>query len=149
MEQRNEQTTEQTGRQPGEQAPGGGGRWKREGTRLIFILLFAVIFNIAEIVLTVVVAVQFLSRLITGRSMVSLLTLGRHLAAYIGELIAYLTYNADVRPYPFAPWPTVPGAGPEPETPGPAAGAEPGAGAEQETREPGAGAEPESHEPGR
>lgn len=74
--------------------------------RLVYMVLFAVIFNIAEFVITVVVLVQFLIKLFTGRVNDNLSALGHKLASYVYEIIAYLTFHTDDMPYPFGPWPT-------------------------------------------
>ena len=79
--------------------------------RLVYMVLFVVIFNIGEFVITVVVVVQFLFKLFSGRVNKNLSALGGALATYIREIIAYLTFHTDEMPYPFGPWPTVaPGA---------------------------------------
>ncbi len=86
---------------------------KSESTwmRLLYTALFAIIFNIAEVVVVVVFAIQFLSRLFTGRVNERLRALGQTLASYIYEIVLYVTFHSDERPYPFGPWPKgAPGA---------------------------------------
>ncbi len=78
-----------------------GGTWKR----LLYMLLFAVVFNIAEIVIGAVVVIQFLFKLFTGEVVPKLRHLGQGLGAYVGEIIRFLTYDTEDMPYPFAPWP--------------------------------------------
>ena len=73
--------------------------------RLAFILLFAVIFNIAEAVLWVVVVVQFLARVFAGRPLPQLTEFGHSLAAFIQRVIQFLTFGTDDMPWPFAAWP--------------------------------------------
>lgn len=89
------------------------GHLKSESTwmRLLYTALFAIVFNIAEVVVVVVFAIQFLSRLFTGRVNERLRALGQTLAAYIYEIVLYVTFHSDERPYPFGPWPQgAPGA---------------------------------------
>ena len=80
----------------------------RESTwmRLVYMVLFAVIFNIAEFVIVVVVVVQFVFKLFTGNANETLSALGQSVAKYVYEMIAYLTFHTDDMPYPFGPWPT-------------------------------------------
>lgn len=80
---------------------------KSESTwmRLLYTALFAIIFNIAEAVVVVVFAIQFLSRLFTGRVNERLRALGQTLATYLYEIVLYITFQSDERPYPFGPWP--------------------------------------------
>ncbi len=73
--------------------------------RLVYMILFAVAFNVAEIVLGVVVIVQFLFQLFTGQSNERLRTLGQGLGAYIYEIIVFLSYHSDDKPFPFGHWP--------------------------------------------
>ena len=91
--------------------------------RLVYMVLFAVIFNIVEFVVTVVVVIQFLFKLFAGRPNENLSALGQALASYVYGIIAYLTFHSDDMPYPFAPWPTgAPGARkPRPRKPQPLA----------------------------
>jgi len=74
--------------------------------RLLFMVLFAVIYSVAEVVLTMVIAFQFLCVLVTGDRNDRALSLGSQIASFIYQVLRYLTYNSDARPYPFADWPS-------------------------------------------
>jgi len=74
-------------------------------TRGLYILLFIVIYNIAEIVVYAVVILQFLFTLFGGDRNAQLQSLGKNLSTFIYQVFMYITYNSDERPYPFAPWP--------------------------------------------
>ncbi len=73
--------------------------------RGLYIILFAILFNIAELVIAAVVVFQFFHSLFLGNSNNRLMTLGQSLSTYAYQLLAYLTYNSDHRPYPFGAWP--------------------------------------------
>ena len=73
--------------------------------RLVYIFLFAVIFNLALPVIAFVVAVQFLFRLLSGSVNARLSDFGGQLAAYAQQIVAFLTYHGEDKPYPFASWP--------------------------------------------
>lgn len=73
--------------------------------RGIYMLLFALIYSIAEIVFTAVAVFQFLTALVTGRPNELLLNFGQSLSTYIYHVIQFFTFNRDEKPYPFAPWP--------------------------------------------
>ena len=75
-------------------------------TRGLYILLFIVIYNIAEIVVYAVVILQFLFTLFGGDRNAQLQSLGKNLSTFIYQVFMYITYNSDERPYPFAPWPS-------------------------------------------
>lgn len=83
-------------------------------TRGLYILLFVVIYNIAEIVVYAVVILQFLFTLFSGNRNAQLQSLGRNLSTFIYQVFMYITYNSDERPYPFAPWPSDIGTTTEP-----------------------------------
>jgi len=80
---------------------------KRTSTWLrgLYIILFAVLFYLAEVVIAAVVLFQFLHTLLTGKPNPRLLTFGLSLSTYAYQILAYLSYNSDERPYPFAGWP--------------------------------------------
>lgn len=78
-----------------------GGAWMR----LIFMLLFTVIYSVAEVVVVMVVVFQFLCVLVTGRRNAQALSLGGQLSSFVYQILRYLTYNSEERPYPFAEWP--------------------------------------------
>jgi len=73
--------------------------------RALYMLLFALFYSVAEIVLFAVVVVQFFFKLFTGQTNPRLLMLGQSIATYIYQIIQFLTFNSDYQPYPFGPWP--------------------------------------------
>ena len=73
--------------------------------RGLFMLMFAIIYSIAEIVLFAVTLFQFIVRLTTGSLNPRLLDLGYSLSTYVYQIYLYLTFNSEERPYPFNPWP--------------------------------------------
>jgi hypothetical protein len=74
--------------------------------RLVFMIVLAVCHELARLVAGVVVLLQFLHVLFTGRPNERLKDLGLSLAQYFCQVIEYLTFNTEVRPFPFdAEWP--------------------------------------------
>ena len=73
--------------------------------RLVPMLLYAAVLYLALGVIAFVVAVQFLFRLLTGSVNARLSDFGGQLAAYAQQMVAFLTYHGEDKPYPFAPWP--------------------------------------------
>lgn len=73
--------------------------------RMVFVVLFAILFNLVELLVAAIVVVQFLSQLCTGRTVPRLATFGEHLARYVQQIVLFLTYQTEERPYPFAAWP--------------------------------------------
>jgi len=73
--------------------------------RGLYMLLFAIFYTIAEVVITAVVIFQFLLTLFTGNSNERLLKLGQSLSTYVYQILQFLTFNSDHHPYPFGAWP--------------------------------------------
>ncbi len=96
--------TEETGHSPFEQTRE---HIKRTSTWLrgFYIILFAILFYVAEIVISAVVVFQFLHTLLTGKTNRRLLTLGQALSTYAYQILTYISYNSDDQPYPFSAWP--------------------------------------------
>ncbi|MDX8387881.1 MAG: DUF4389 domain-containing protein [Ghiorsea sp.] len=75
--------------------------WKR----LLFMLLFTVLYSAAEVVLAVVVIYQFLSLLITGNKNAKVLSFGAQISKYAYQIFGYLTFNSEEQPFPIGDWP--------------------------------------------
>jgi hypothetical protein len=75
-------------------------------TRLLFMVICCILVSIASFVGTFVVIFGFLWLLFTGEVNAQLRQVGQSLAAYIYEIIRYLTFNSDERPFPLGgEWP--------------------------------------------
>ncbi len=73
--------------------------------RAFYMIIFFLIYSVAEAVLAAVVIFQFLSRLFTGKINEKLLVLGANLSTFAYEILLYLTYNSEIKPFPFGEWP--------------------------------------------
>jgi hypothetical protein len=85
-------------------------RW----TRLLYMILFAVLFKAAEFVMWVVVVIQLAVTLATGAPIERLQRFGKQLSIYTYSLWLYLTYNTEKTPFPFADWPSAGASAPAP-----------------------------------
>jgi len=75
--------------------------------RLLYMILFIIVFGVAEFALYLTAAVTFLFKL-RGKADTSRISgLGHSIALYIKEIADYLTFNTEVRPFPFSDWPSV------------------------------------------
>ncbi len=75
--------------------------------RGLFMLLTCVLFNLAALVGAFVVIVGFLWVLFTGATNKQLEQVGQSIAAYLYQIVRYLTFNTDKRPFPFGEsWPS-------------------------------------------
>jgi hypothetical protein len=73
--------------------------------RVLYVILFAAIYTVTEMVLVAVVVVQFGFVLISGKRNPNLLQFGGRLSRYMYELLLYFTFRNDKEPFPFDDWP--------------------------------------------
>ena len=74
--------------------------------RLVFMIVMVLLYGISRVVVSAVIVLQFFHVLFTGRANPQLLKLGESLAAYTYQIVLYLTFNTEVRPFPFdGDWP--------------------------------------------
>ena len=69
--------------------------------RLLFILIYCALISLAGLVGTFVVVVGFFWVLFTGEVNQQLRQVGQAIASYIYEIVRYLTFNTDDKPFPF------------------------------------------------
>jgi hypothetical protein len=79
---------------------------RETGFRLLFVILFALIYSAAEVVLVAVVVIQFGFVLITGERNQKLLDFGATLGKFIYQILQFVTFNSEEKPFPFADWPS-------------------------------------------
>ncbi|MGI9287485.1 MAG: DUF4389 domain-containing protein [Pseudomonadales bacterium] len=75
--------------------------WKRA----LYMLLFVIIYGVAEIVIYGVVIFQFFAIVITGQSNDQLLSFGQTLSTYVYQIMRFLTFNSEQHPFPIGAWP--------------------------------------------
>lgn len=74
--------------------------------RLAFMLVSAVLLGVTSVVGTLVVVMGFVWLLFTGEVNHQLRQVGQSIAAYVYEIIRYLTFNTDQKPFPMGgDWP--------------------------------------------
>lgn len=75
--------------------------------RLLFMIICSLLYAVSRLVVFTVVALQFLWLLFTGEPNQRLTAAGQSLATYTYQLVRYLTFGSDVRPFPFDDdWPS-------------------------------------------
>lgn len=75
--------------------------------RLLFMLVMGVAGSIAMTVTGAVVVLNFLYVLFSGKAHGKLTEFGQTLAKYLYQIIQFLTYNTETRPFPVdADWPS-------------------------------------------
>ena len=73
--------------------------------RGLYMVLFSILYTIADFVLFAVVIFQFVLKLLTGDTNDRLRKLGLSISTYIYEILQFLSFNSEQHPYPFGTWP--------------------------------------------
>jgi len=73
--------------------------------RGIYVLLFFFLGYIACFVVVIVSVLQFLSNVFFNKNNAQLLNFGQSLSIYGEEIIQFITYNSEEKPFPFKSWP--------------------------------------------
>lgn len=76
--------------------------------RVLFMAGFVVALYVAGVILLVLMLAQIVFSLLTGADNTNLRRLGAGLARYVSQILAFLTYNSDQKPFPFLPFPEAP-----------------------------------------
>ncbi len=75
--------------------------------KILYLILFYLIYRITDLVLLLVVFVQTLLNIASGEPSQSIKEFGKSLGVYLQQISEYLSYASDEKPYPFSDWPTV------------------------------------------
>lgn len=99
---------EQGGQRPLQESVKSRSTW----LRFLFMVIVLIILGITRLIVLAVVVLQFLLVLFTGEKNKQLLVFSQSLATYTYQVIRFLAFNTEERPFPFdADWPI----GPPPE----------------------------------
>lgn len=73
--------------------------------RLLYTLLFALAWQVVELLLAVILVLQIGFRLFTGQPHADLAGLGNSLSQYAWQIGRYLSGASEIKPWPFLEWP--------------------------------------------
>ena len=73
--------------------------------RLAYMLGFLLLLSFVRIILLLVIGGQFLTLLLTGSDNKNLRNFGQSLASWIFQMMQFLTFNSNSKPFPFDDWP--------------------------------------------
>ena len=74
-------------------------------SRALLMFLFYVVFNILELVVGCMGLVQLALALFTKKPNENLTSLGASLGTYLNQIVEFITFSSEEKPYPFGPWP--------------------------------------------
>ncbi len=72
------------------------------------MILFLALWGISRVVVLAVVVLQFFWLLVGGKTNARLAVFGQSLATYTYQIVMYLTFSTEERPFPASDWPTGP-----------------------------------------
>tara|TARA_R100001377_G_scaffold71657_1_gene47305 strand:- start:728 stop:1225 length:498 start_codon:yes stop_codon:yes gene_type:complete len=73
--------------------------------RIAYMIALAVALYVASVVLTLLTIAQAVFSLLTGKDNLNLRALGKDLGTYVHQILEFLTYNSELKPFPFSPYP--------------------------------------------
>ena len=73
--------------------------------RVIYTLLFYFVFWLSEFVLIGLAVVQLCHVILAGKPQKDLRSFGGNMALFIRQLIDYMVWSSDEKPFPFSDWP--------------------------------------------
>ncbi len=74
--------------------------------RGLFMFLFLLAFGAAQGLLWLLAIVQFLWLFFSGEANANLARFGKSLSLWLAELVAFVTCASEMKPFPWAPWPS-------------------------------------------
>ncbi|MDE1461161.1 DUF4389 domain-containing protein [Spartinivicinus poritis] len=73
--------------------------------RVLFIVLYGIAYQVAELVVLFVVIIQILFALFTGEPNQKLIQFADGVNRFILQILQFITYKTDEKPFPFQDWP--------------------------------------------
>lgn len=85
--------------------PGDHSDSKQKLLKGLYLILFLAIGYVATFIILIVTILQFVLDLVLKSPNKNLLDFSKSLTSYVYEVISYLNYVSDKKPFPFSPWP--------------------------------------------
>ncbi|WP_130902458.1 DUF4389 domain-containing protein [Pseudomonas sp. Sample_23] len=73
--------------------------------RVLWMIVYLLVWQVAQFILGAVVLVQLIYRLIYGAPSASLMSFGDSLSQFLAQIGRFGTFHSDQKPWPFADWP--------------------------------------------
>ena len=73
--------------------------------RVMWMVVFVVVWQLAELLLGGLVLVQLIYRLVYGAPSAGLMNFGDSLSQYLAQIGRFGSFHSDQKPWPFADWP--------------------------------------------
>lgn len=87
-----------------------------QGKRAVFMLAFWIASRVVLIIVIALALFQLICTVITRSPNEKIIRFGKNLGVYLSQIVDFLTYNTEQKPWPFQDWPVFPmGEGKETE----------------------------------
>ena len=73
--------------------------------RGLLMLLMALVYHVCGTVIFFVTLIQFVLKLLNGKSNARLVSFGRSIGCYLQQIVYFLTFATEEIPFPFNDWP--------------------------------------------
>lgn len=75
------------------------------GKRVLFMVFFAIALRLAEFVVYLLMAAQFIAKAANKKPIDALTEFGDKISQYMAQIVRFQTFNTDELPFPFGLWP--------------------------------------------
>ncbi len=69
------------------------------------VVFACVVYWVAFFIIMIVAAFQFIYILLVGKSNKTIAPFGAEMSEYVHQIMQFLTYSSEEKPFPFKPWP--------------------------------------------
>ncbi len=77
--------------------------------RVLWMLLFLLIWQLCQLIVGAVVVLQLLNRILYGQANTNLAIFAAELGQYLAQIVRFGCFSSDSKPWPFAAWPKAEG----------------------------------------
>lgn len=76
-------------------------------TRVLFMIFFIIVYGVSKFLIIGLALFQLITILMTEKPNEQVLGFTHGLSVYIMQIVQLLTFNSELKPFPFSPWPDV------------------------------------------
>lgn len=73
--------------------------------RILYVVLFCIIFSVMDIIVAVLALVQSIIAVVSGEPSPALQDFGQRLGLYLKQILDFVSFSSEEKPFPFADWP--------------------------------------------
>jgi uncharacterized protein DUF4389 len=74
--------------------------------RILYMILFIFIYGISKVLIFAIMLFQFITIVLKGKANERLLKFSQSLSTFIYQIMIFLTFVSEQRPFPFSAWPS-------------------------------------------